>query len=176
MFQGLEQIDTIGLKDPSDFPSLEEKSSTGPTTNLVNTLGVFDFQQQKFKLEDELKMVTIIVEAKNRRALQGEALFKEVEEEFEIVGFKLQKVTQEVGDLIKEEETIHFQMDGMKKGGGMCFWPTPIMHSTKPLDDGSRNFVIIKSCGYCHSWFHYDNIAIINFKHTFHPFCLGTML
>lgn len=103
-------------------------------------------------------------------------MFKEVEEEFEIVGFKLQRVKQEVGELVKEEETIHFQMHGMRKGGGMCFWPTPIMHSTKPLDDGSRNFVIIKSFVYCHSWFHYDDIAVINFKHTFHLFCLGSML
>jgi hypothetical protein len=30
-------------------------------------------------------------------------------------------------------------MDEMKKCGGICFWPTPIMHSTKPPYDGSRN-------------------------------------
>jgi hypothetical protein len=41
--------------------------------------------------------------------------------------------------LVKEEKTIQFQIDGMKKGGGMCFWPTPIMHSAKPPDDGSKN-------------------------------------
>jgi hypothetical protein len=38
-------------------------------------------------------------------------------------------------------------MNGMKKGGGMCFWPTPIMHLAKPPYDGLNNFVIIKSCG-----------------------------
>jgi hypothetical protein len=64
-------------------------------------------------------------------------------------------------------------MDGMEKGGGMCFWPTPIMHSSKPLDDGSRNFFTIKSCGYCYIWFQYDDIAIINCKHTFHLFVLA---
>jgi hypothetical protein len=67
-------------------------------------------------------------------------------------------------------------MDRMKKDGGMGFWPTPIMHLTKPSNDGSRNFVIIKSCGYCHSWFHCDDIAITSCKHTFHLFCLGAML
>jgi hypothetical protein len=121
-------------------------------------------------------MATVIAEDKNRRTFQGETLFKDAKKEFEIVGLKLQRVTQEVRELVKEEETIHFQMDGMKKDGGMCFWPPPIMHSTKPLDVGSRNFVIIKSCGYCHSWFHYDHIVVINFKHTFHLFCLSTML
>jgi len=44
MFKGLEQIDTTSLEDPNDFPSLEEKSNIGPTTNLVDTLGVSDFQ------------------------------------------------------------------------------------------------------------------------------------
>jgi hypothetical protein len=57
-------------------------------------------------------------------------------------------------------------MDGMKKDGGMCFWPTLIMHSAKPPNDGSRNFVIIKSCGYCHSQFHYNDIADTSCKHT----------
>jgi hypothetical protein len=41
--------------------------------------------------------------------------------------------------LVKEEKNIQFQMDGMKKGGGMCLWPTPIMHLAKPLVDGPRN-------------------------------------
>ncbi len=41
------------------------------------------------KLEDKLKMATIIAEDKSRRAFQGEALFKEAKEEFEIVGSEL---------------------------------------------------------------------------------------
>jgi len=96
-------------------------------------------------------MAIIIAKDKNRRTFQGEVLFKEAKKEFEIIGLKLQSVTQEVGELVNEEETIHFQMDGMKKGGAMRFWPTPIMHLAKPLNGGSRNFVIIKSCGCCHS-------------------------
>jgi hypothetical protein len=54
-------------------------------------------------------------------ALQSEVLFKEVKEEFEIIGVELQRVTHEVGELVKEEKTIHFQIDAMKKGGGMSF-------------------------------------------------------
>jgi hypothetical protein len=65
---------------------LEEKSNIGLTTNLVDTLGVSDFQEQKFKLEDEVKMAIVIAEDRNRKAFHGEALFKEAEEEFEIVG------------------------------------------------------------------------------------------
>jgi len=86
MFYELEQTNTTNLEDPSDFPSLEEKSNISPTTNLVDTLGDSNFQQQKSKLEDELKMATIIAKDKSRRTLQGEALFKEAKKEFEIVG------------------------------------------------------------------------------------------
>jgi len=67
-------------------------------------------------------------------------------------------------------------MNGMKKGGGMCFWPPPIMHLAKPPDDGLNNFVIIKSCGCCHGWFHCDDIVVMSCKHTFHPFCFSVML
>jgi hypothetical protein len=65
------------LEYPSGSPSLEKKSNIGLTTNLVDTLGVL----QKSKLEDELKMATRIAKDKSRRALQGEALFKEAKEE-----------------------------------------------------------------------------------------------
>jgi hypothetical protein len=52
----------------------------------------FDFQQCKSKLEDELSITKVIVVDKVEGALQCEVLFKEVEEEFEIVGLKLVKV------------------------------------------------------------------------------------
>jgi hypothetical protein len=55
----------------------------------------------------------------------------------------------------------------------MCFQPLPIVHLKKPTDDGGKNVVIIKPCGYC---YHYYDIAITSHKHTFHLFCLQTML
>ncbi len=72
----------IDLEYPSDSLSLEKKSNIGLTTNLMDTLGVSDFQQQKSKVEDELKMATIIAKDQIRRAFQGETLFKEAKEEF----------------------------------------------------------------------------------------------
>jgi hypothetical protein len=85
MFYRLEQTNTTNLEDPSDFPSLEEKSNISPTTNLVDTLGDSNFQQQKSKLEDELKMATIIAKDKSRRALQGEVLFKEAKRNLKLL-------------------------------------------------------------------------------------------
>jgi hypothetical protein len=121
-------------------------------------------------------MAKIIAENKCKRAFQGEVLFKEVEEEFEIIGLKLQRVTHEVKELVKEEETIHSQIDAMKKGGCMSFWSSPIMHLARPTNDGTRNCFIMKTCGHCHGWFYCADIAISSCKHNFHLFCLSAML
>jgi hypothetical protein len=65
----------------------------------------------------------------------------------------------------------------MKKEVGMCFWPKPIMHPTKPINDASaRMFIIIKPCGFCNQSFQCHDIIVINYKHTFHLFFLGAML
>jgi hypothetical protein len=48
--------------------------------------------------------------------------------------------------------------------------------SIKPLDDGGKNFVIIQPRGYCNQCYHCDDIVENNYRHTFHPFCLGAML
>jgi hypothetical protein len=41
---------------------------------------------------------------------------------------------------------------------------------------GDKNVVVIKPCGYCNHFYHYYDIAIISYKHTFHLFCLRAML
>jgi hypothetical protein len=62
----------------------------------------FDFQQCKSKLEDGLSIGKVIVVDRAKGALRCEAFFKEVEEEFEIVGLKLVKVEQEGGELVNK--------------------------------------------------------------------------
>jgi hypothetical protein len=36
----------------------------------------------------------------------------------------------------------------MQKGGGMSFWPKPILHLDKPQGD-DPNMIIINKCGLC---------------------------
>jgi hypothetical protein len=48
-------------------------------------------------------------------------LFKEVEEEFEVVGLELVRVEREGGELVKEEDIVCFQLHGTKEGTGMSF-------------------------------------------------------
>jgi hypothetical protein len=90
----------------------------------------FDFQQCKPNLEAELRTTKVIGAYRAQGALRCEALFKELEEEFEIVGLELVRVKLEGGELVKEEDIVCSQLHGMKEGVGMSFWPTPIMHPT----------------------------------------------
>jgi hypothetical protein len=41
---------------------------------------------------------------------------------------------------------------------------------------GGKNVVVTKPCGYCNHFYHYYDIAIISYKHTFLLFCLRIML
>jgi hypothetical protein len=86
---------------------------------------------------------------------------------------ELQRVLFDVETLVKEEDNIWSQLHEMKTWqGGMCFQPLPIVHLEKPTDDGGKNVVVIKPCGYCNHCYHYYDIAITSYKHTFHLFCL----
>ncbi len=76
----------------------------------------------------------------------------EVETNFEIVSLKLERVIAKARELNMEEDNICSQLHAMKKRDGMFFSPKHIMHSEKHVDDGERNFIIIKSCGYCNQW------------------------
>jgi hypothetical protein len=134
------------------------------------------FQQPKFKLEYELKIVKVITIDRSLGALQCEALFRTVDEEIEMIGLELLKVAQEGGELVKEENNVCSQVDAMKKGGGMCLWPKPILHLAKPTNDSARTFIIINACGYYNQWFHCDDIVVTSYRHTFHPFCFEAML
>jgi hypothetical protein len=48
----------------------------------------------------------------------------------------------------RKEERIGKQLDYMKRGDDLSFWPKPILHLDKPQEECGRNIVIIKSCGY----------------------------
>ncbi len=90
---------------------------------------------------------------------------------------ELQKVLLDVEALVKEEDNIWSPLCEMKTGqGGICFQPLPIIHLEKPIDDGGKNVVVIKPCGYYNHCYHYYDIAITSYKHTFHLFCLQAML
>ncbi len=73
------------------------------------------------KLKDELNIAKVIVANRAQGALQCEALFKEADEEFEIVGLQLVKVEQEGGELVNKEDSVRSQLHGMKEGASMSF-------------------------------------------------------
>jgi hypothetical protein len=57
----------------------------------------------------------------------------------------------------------------------MSFWPKPILHPNKPINDGT-SMIIIKACGLCGQWYHCGDIVVTCCFHTFHPTCLSEHL
>jgi hypothetical protein len=118
------------------------------------------FKEVRKLLAKGLELLKIRAKDKRKKALHGEALFKEVEIFFEMVSLELEKVIAKARELNMEEDNICSQLHAMKKGDGMFFSPKPIVHIMKPADDGERNFIIIKSCGYCNQWYHCYEIVV----------------
>lgn len=75
-------------------------------TGSTNTCDDNAFQQQKSKMEKDLELLKIRAEDKRKKALHGEALFKEVEIFFEMVSLELEKVIAKARELNMEEDNI----------------------------------------------------------------------
>ncbi len=133
-------------------------------TPIANSLGIasFDFHQCKLKPRRCIKHCQSNNSRQAQGALQCKALFREAEEEFEIIGLQLVKVEQEGGELVNKENSVHFQLHSMKERSCMSFQPIPIMHPVKlpTYDIKAKTFIIIKPCGYCKQCFHCHDIAI----------------
>jgi hypothetical protein len=72
-------------------------------------------------LEDVLNIAKVIITDRAQGALQCKALFKEAEEESEIIGLQLVKVEQEGGELVNKEDNVHSQLHSMKERSSMSF-------------------------------------------------------
>jgi hypothetical protein len=64
----------------------------------------------------------------------------------------------------------------MRKGGGLTFWPKPMVQMEKGSSNLVRTIIAIKYCGFCDSVFELNDIAVTSCRHTYHPFCLGIMV
>jgi hypothetical protein len=49
-------------------------------------------------------------------------------------------------EFIKEEKCMQNQIEKMKIGDDALFWPQPILHLDKPLEEDGHNIIIMKLC------------------------------
>lgn len=131
---------------------------------------------EKTKLLAQLEVLKTLSDDKRQRALQGESLHLEVQNDIEVLTHEMEGVMDDITHLVGECDEIELQVDSMRKGSGMSFWPIPQIHSEQSFIDVGRNVVVIKPCGYCNKGFPNMDVAVTPCKHTFHPFCLGVML
>jgi hypothetical protein len=112
------------------------------------------------------------LEEKQEMALQGQTLFDETEIDFQILDQKLEIHLSHLNQLKIETDNIRVHWERMKGRSSMIFKPKPIVHSKNTMEDGGRNFAVVKPCGYCNQGFHCMDVVVTSYKHTFHPFCL----
>lgn len=132
--------------------------------------------KDKLKLQADVASELAKSEDRKKLALQAEAMYMEVENEVEMLSMTLKRIQKHIQQLSNEEGSIEEQLEMMREGSGMCFWPKPLVQLEKPVEEVPRNVLIIGACGYCDSIFEFNDIAVTSCKHAFHPFCLGVML
>jgi hypothetical protein len=74
----------------------------------------------------------------------------------------------------KRRINLQVQLGQMECGGGVSFWPKPILHSTLVLE--YANFILVKPYGVCNRGYHCNEITMVSCKHIYHLFCLSKVL
>ena len=130
----------------------------------------------KTKLQAQLEVLKTLSADKHQRALQGESMHLEAQNDIEVLTQEMDGVMEDIKHLMSECDEIEVQVAAMRKGRGMSFWPIPQVHIENSFLEVGRNVIVIKPCGYCTKGFPNMDIAVTPCRHTFHPFCLGVML
>lgn len=130
----------------------------------------------KTKLQAQLEVLKTLSADKRQRALQGESMHLEAQNDIEVLTQEMDGVMEDIKHLMSECDEIEVQVAAMRKGSGMSFWPIPQVHIENSFLEVGRNVIVIKPCGYCTKGFPNMDIAVTPCRHTFHPFCLGVML
>lgn len=77
---------------------------------------------------------------------------------------------------INKQNAMANQVVEMHKGGGLSFWPKPILHPACPPTSKNSIAVNVRPCGFCNQGYHCSNITMTSCKHTYHTICLGEFL
>ena len=151
------------------------ESAEPPDNSLPQGKSCDSLLTSKSALQRELEKLETLHDDKRLLAIQGDALLEQAENESLELDIQVERAKQDVVAIRKEEAVVTSQLQQMVDGGGMSFWPKPIIHPEQPNED-ETNFLIIRPCGFCGGSFHCYDIVVTSCKHTFHPFCLGAML
>jgi hypothetical protein len=133
----------------------------------------------KEKLDSGLAVLKIVVgmaEASKKRAVQGDVLVQETEEDLARIQARILETGKDTVALERQESAVQLQLGLMAKGGGLSLWPKPTLHPLCPRDDDFLPQIQLRPCGYCKQWFHCFDVVVTSCKHTFHPFCLAESL
>lgn len=150
----------------------------GPDLHRASTIfdcNIDSLIQCKSALQNELDKLATLHEDKHNLAMQGAILLDQAQNDSLELETEVGKAKEEVAGIKKEETVVTMQLQHMKDGSGMSFWPKPIIHPERPSAD-ETTVIILRPCGFCNGSFHCYDIVVTSCKHTFHPFCLGAML
>jgi hypothetical protein len=78
--------------------------------------------------------------------------------------------------LEREIKIVQVQLGPMENGGGVSFWPKPILHPSSSTKFESVSLIVVKPCGFCGRGYHFGDVAIASCKHTYRPFYLAKVV
>jgi hypothetical protein len=72
-------------------------------------------------------------------------------------------------------KVVQVQLRQMECGEGISFWPKPILHSTIVVEYENWGFIVINPYEFCNKGYDCYDVAIIFYKHTYHPFYVANI-
>jgi outer membrane protein TolC len=96
-----------------------------------------------------LKVATRTLDSSKKRAVQGEVLCQETEEDLVKLEVQIKDAGKEVAALERQQGVVREQIEVMVNDGGLSSRPKPTMHPPSPLNDDVVSQIQIRPYGYC---------------------------
>ena len=153
--------------------ALPEKPAeeNGPLSTLRASLCELRGQQEL--VERNISISLTMLEDKRKRAIQGENIFQDTEITMWKTESNLRAMKGEVEGAKSLMEAVKFQLQEMKKGGGVSLWPKPVLHPSSPSALDLPLQIDVTACAFCSRWYSCMDVVVAPCMHMFHPFCIA---
>jgi len=120
----------------------------------------------------KLEIAQFVLEGDQRRALQEEETYQNVEIELWKANSDSKVLEREITDLAHHRAAIEEQIFSMKASSRVAMWPRPLLHDHTPEDDTHLD---LQPCSFCNRFFSAFDIVVASCRHMYHPFCIASL-
>lgn len=133
-------------------------------------------RSNKDSCERKLDVLQSVAAFSRERAIKGENIYQDMEEEQMRAELDLQILQRQIVEIKRHTAAVEEQCIQMKNGGGFSLWPKPVLHPST-VNDGYVNHSTLElhPCVFCNRGYPYYDIVIASCRHIYHIFCAAAL-